>query len=125
MFIEKKIREKKKGVQRSCDRCKGEGRGGSSQRSYDRWGAGGARQARHSEPVRPVQYKARGLIASLKKIKFSARPGPLTGQRAYRPGPNRAAGLTCSGRPGPLKTPKCRSTNQDRISVALNRTGVS
>ena len=31
-----------------------------------------------------AQYKARGLTASLKKIKF---------QRAYRPGPNRAASL--------------------------------
>ena len=47
-----------------------------------------------SGPVRPVQYKVRGLVAGLKKIKFPARSGPLTGQRAYRPGPNRATGLT-------------------------------
>ena len=41
-----------------------------------------ARRARHSGPVRPVtsglvrpiQYKARGLVAGLKKIKFRARP---------------------------------------------------
>ena len=37
------MKNKKKGVQRSCDRCKGEG---SSQRSYDRWGQGGGEEKR-------------------------------------------------------------------------------
>ena len=67
-----------------------------------------SRQTRHSEPVGPTflglsgpsplgpfghlgpsspsSIKPVGWSRALKKIKFSARPGPLTGQRAYRPG---------------------------------------
>ena len=96
-----KKKKKKRGVQRSHDRCKGEG---SSQRSYDRWGGGGGGERRkggpgkpttlgssalHSEPatlgpsgpfgpslgpVRPAKYKAHGLAAGLKKIKFRFDP---------------------------------------------------
>ena len=65
VFIEKKISEKKKrGVQRSCDRCKGDGRGvanghmtvGGRGEGQGEGGAGarGGRQARHSGPVRPI-----------------------------------------------------------------------
>ena len=59
-------REKNKGKKKEKEKevCNGHmtvarGRGGSSQRSYDRWGAGGAgwggaRQAHHSGPTRPA-----------------------------------------------------------------------
>ena len=166
-------------MQRSCDRCKGdgtwEGRGWegsrlSSQRSYDRWGKGqgqgelgrgrrgrggggggggwgggeeregggglgkgkggeeereGARQARHFGPVGPftlgqsgpsfwahpashpwarparhlcpsdpLSIKPVGWPRALKKKLNSGPARPVDCQRAYRPGPNRAVGLT-------------------------------
>ena len=47
-----------------------------------------------SGPVRPAQHKASGLATSLKKnLKFGPA-WPVDCQWAYRPGPNRAAGLT-------------------------------
>ena len=79
------------------------------------WGGGGGEGACGGPgkgpaggPVEPAQHKARGLATGLKKkLKFGPTR-PVDCQRAYRPGPNRAAGLTCSGRParpGPLEMP--------------------
>ena len=60
--------------------ARGRGGEGSSQQSYDRWGGGGGEEegglvrpgtlgpsSLPPGPVRPAQYKARGLVAGLKK----------------------------------------------------------
>ena len=47
------MEKKERGVQWSCDRCKGDG---SSQRSYDRWGGGG----RHFGSVGPANLGPSG-----------------------------------------------------------------
>ena len=58
-----KKKKKTKEEQRSCDRCKGDGRGGEcSQRSYDRWAlGGGVRQARHFGLIGPSTLGPSGL----------------------------------------------------------------
>ena len=91
---------KKRSVQWSHDRCKGEGRGWEGEVANGHMTVGGkgrAGEARHSGPARPVrpaimgpsgsfdpssrpvrsaQHKAHGLAAGLKK-KNKFRPGPV------------------------------------------------
>ena len=111
-------------MQRSHDRCNGEGMGEEVANSHMTVGGGGggggggkgpvglplwARRALYSKPARPVilgpfdppsgpvrraQYKARRLAAGLKKKLIFGPARPVDCQQAYRPGPNRAACLT-------------------------------
>ena len=82
---------------------RGSGRGGEE---GARWGPGGGPVGPDRGPSSPPSIKPVGWPRALKKIDI-------------RPGPNRAAGLTCSGwpaRPGPLEMPSINLIHKMRQS---------
>ena len=100
--------------------------GGGGERKGRPGGVGVGGRGERRGPVRgpagglssPPSIKPVGWPRDLKKLKFGpARP--FDRQRAYRPGPNRATGLTCSGRPGPLEMPRY-TPNMYRYKLAQN-----